>query len=100
MTQDRLSVVDIFRIGELFELISRMLSIGTNPRFILQNLIEILKKSEHFREVREDLDIFASVLEEENDKITQGRDAFSEGIQRNRGRVEEILKNCFDLRHI
>ena len=51
-------------------------------------------------EVREDLDIFASVLEEENDKITQGRDAFSEGIQRNRGRVEKILKNCFDLRHI
>ena len=31
MTQDRLSIVDIFKIGELFEEISRALSYSINP---------------------------------------------------------------------
>ena len=101
MTQDRLSVVDIFRIGELFELISKILLHRTNPLLDVQDLIGILKKSELFKEVVGDLEKLVPVLEREKDKINSGGSTFyTENIQRNRGRVEEILKNCFDLRHI
>jgi len=101
MTQERLSVADILRISEFFEKMSSMLSHKVNPLPFLHALIEILKKSEHFKEVVEDLENLVSVLERQNDEIIPGADvAYSEVIQRNRGRAEEILKNCFDLKEL
>ena len=101
MTQDRLSIVDIFKIGELFEEISRALSYSINPLHSLQYLIEILKKSEHFKEVVEDLEIDVAMLEKEKDRINPGSDTFhTESIRRIQGHVEEILKDRFDLQEM
>ena len=72
-----------------------------NPLPFLHALIELLKKSEHFKEVVEDLENLVSVLERKNDKIITGAHAaYNEIIQRNRGHAEEILKNCFDLKEL
>ncbi|MCK4399040.1 MAG: hypothetical protein KAV25_08620 [Methanophagales archaeon] len=102
MTQDKLSIVDIFRMGELFEVISRKLFIESNPHPAdLQDLIEIFKKSEHLKEVVEDLEKLAFELEKEKGFITEiAATKYIGTIKTIRGRIYQILKDRVALQEL